>query len=53
MVVMGDREAEQGTVAVREHRKGDLGSEPVADFAARVAEATARRGDPRAAAETA
>ena len=39
MLVVGDREAEQGTVAVREHRKGDTGSVAVADFAAILAAA--------------
>jgi threonyl-tRNA synthetase len=32
MLVIGDREAEAGTVAVREHRQGDTGSVPVARF---------------------
>ena len=36
MLVVGDREAEDGTVAVRRHREGDAGTEAVADFAARV-----------------
>jgi threonyl-tRNA synthetase len=36
MLVIGDREAEDGTVAVREHKKGDAGSESVAAFAQRV-----------------
>jgi threonyl-tRNA synthetase len=39
MLVVGDREAEDGTVAVREHRKGDTGTETVADFAARLSAA--------------
>ena len=43
MLVVGDREAEDGTVAVRRHREGDEGTEPVADFAARVAAAVAER----------
>ena len=38
MLVVGDREAEDGTVAVREHRVGDTGTETVAAFASRVAE---------------
>ncbi len=37
MLVVGDREAEDGTVAVRRHREGDLGTESLAMFAARVA----------------
>jgi threonyl-tRNA synthetase len=37
MLVVGDREAEEGTVAVREHRKGDTGAVPVEEFARRVA----------------
>jgi threonyl-tRNA synthetase len=37
MLVVGDREAEAGTVAVREHRKGDTGALSVAEFAARIA----------------
>jgi threonyl-tRNA synthetase len=45
MLVIGDREAEEGTVSVRRHREGDLGSEPVADFAARVAAQVAERVD--------
>jgi threonyl-tRNA synthetase len=36
MLVIGDREAEGGTVAVREHRHGDTGSVLVAEFADRV-----------------
>jgi len=43
MLVVGDREAESGTVAVREHRVGDSGSEPVAEVVARLAEKSARR----------
>ena len=38
MLVVGDREAEEGTVAVREHRKGDGGTEPVGAFAERLAD---------------
>jgi threonyl-tRNA synthetase len=44
MLVVGDREAEAGTVAVREHRKGDLGTMDVGAFARRVADETAARG---------
>jgi threonyl-tRNA synthetase len=47
MLVVGDREAQsdpaQPTVAVREHRVGDSGSEPVADVVARLADKSARR----------
>jgi threonyl-tRNA synthetase len=43
MLVVGDREAESGTVAVREHRVGDSGSEAVAEVVARLAEKSARR----------
>nr|MBA3328296.1 threonine--tRNA ligase [Solirubrobacterales bacterium] len=43
MLVVGDREAQSGAVAVREHRRGDTGSEPVADLVARLAEHSARR----------
>ena len=45
MLVVGDREAEAGTVAVREHRQGDTGSVPVAELVARLAyRSTHRRG---------
>ena len=46
MLVVGDREAQSDRahgVAVREHRVGDSGSEPVADLVARLAEKSARR----------
>jgi threonyl-tRNA synthetase len=43
MLVVGDREAEAGTVAVREHRVGDSGSVPVAEFVAGLAERSVRR----------
>jgi threonyl-tRNA synthetase len=36
MLVVGDREAEEGTVAVRRHGEGDEGSAPVADFVERL-----------------
>src|SRR3954464_1846666 len=36
MLVVGDRQAESGTVAVREHRHGDTGAVPVAELAERV-----------------
>ena len=44
MLVLGDREAEEGQVSVRRHTEGDLGSLPVGEFAARAAtEVTERR----------
>jgi threonyl-tRNA synthetase len=43
MLVVGDREEEDGAVAVRSHADGDLGAMPLAEFAARVrAETDAR-----------
>ncbi|MFN8204172.1 MAG: His/Gly/Thr/Pro-type tRNA ligase C-terminal domain-containing protein [Solirubrobacteraceae bacterium] len=36
MLVVGDREVEAGSVAVRQHGEGDLGSEPVDAFARRA-----------------
>ena len=38
MLIIGEREAESGTVAVRDRVKGDLGAIPVAEFAARLSE---------------
>jgi threonyl-tRNA synthetase len=43
MLVLGDRELEQDAVAVRRHREGDTGTEPVAELAERLA-AEATRG---------
>jgi threonyl-tRNA synthetase len=43
MLVIGDREAEDGTVAVREHRHGDIGSVAVEEFAERVTRETRER----------
>ncbi len=37
MLVVGDREAEDGTVGVRERTGGDIGAMSIADFAGRVA----------------
>jgi threonyl-tRNA synthetase len=37
MLVVGDREAEEGTVSVRRHGEGDEGAVPVAEFAERLA----------------
>jgi threonyl-tRNA synthetase len=34
MLVVGDKEAEAGTVSVRERKEGDLGSQPLSEFAA-------------------
>jgi threonyl-tRNA synthetase len=36
MLVVGEREEREGTVAVREHRSGDTGSEPVQEFGERL-----------------
>jgi threonyl-tRNA synthetase len=36
MLVVGDTEQEEGTVAVRAHEEGELGAMPVPEFAARV-----------------
>jgi threonyl-tRNA synthetase len=43
MLVVGDREAEAGEVAVRLRTEEDLGAMPVAEFAARAQEAIASR----------
>jgi threonyl-tRNA synthetase len=43
MLVIGDREAQEGTASVRKHGEGDEGSVPVADFAARLAAVNADR----------
>ncbi len=44
MLVVGDREAEEGAVAVRRHGEGDEGSVPVAEFVDRLrGEAAMRR----------
>jgi threonyl-tRNA synthetase len=36
MLVVGDREETEGTVAVREHRAGDAGGMPIAEFGERL-----------------
>jgi threonyl-tRNA synthetase len=36
MLVVGDREESEGTVAVREHRAGDTGGMPIAEFGERL-----------------
>jgi threonyl-tRNA synthetase len=46
MLIVGDREQEDDRVAVREHRAGDMGSEPIDAFAERVTLATKSRGTP-------
>jgi len=43
MLVVGDREAESGAVAVRQHGKGDAGSVPTSDFVADLREQYASR----------
>ncbi len=43
MLVIGDREARDASVAVREHTRGDTGSVPVAEFVASLAEQASRR----------
>jgi threonyl-tRNA synthetase len=43
MLVVGDREAEDGTVSVRRHREGDEGAEAVDALAARLAADSAAR----------
>jgi len=43
MLVVGDREAEEGTVAVRRHGVGDEGSVPADEFVARLGEMAAER----------
>ncbi|MCW3039720.1 MAG: thrS [Solirubrobacterales bacterium] len=43
MLVVGDREAEEGTVSVRRHREGDTGTETVAALAQRLSADSAAR----------
>jgi len=43
MLVVGDREQENGAVSVRSRAEGDLGEMPLAEFAARVEAETAER----------
>ncbi len=46
MLVVGDREEQQGTVSVRSRARGDEGSHALAAFVARVVdEAASRRHD--------
>jgi threonyl-tRNA synthetase len=44
MLVIGDREAAEGTVAVRSRAGGDLGARPVAEFVRDAVEEVARKG---------
>jgi threonyl-tRNA synthetase len=44
MLVVGDREAEQGAVALRRHREGDQGTVPLSEAVERLAAETAERG---------
>jgi threonyl-tRNA synthetase len=43
MLVVGDQEQADGTVSVRKHREGDLGSQPVNDFAGSLSAAILAR----------
>ena len=43
MLVIGDKEAESGTVAVRSRKDGDLGAMPLADFLAKIGKEIADR----------
>jgi threonyl-tRNA synthetase len=43
MLVVGDQEASERTVAVRKHREGDLGTEPLSDFAGSLSAAILAR----------
>ena len=43
MLVVGDKEVENGTVSVRSHRKGDQGAVAVEEFLSRALEETASR----------
>ena len=45
MLVVGDQEADDGTVSVRRHRAGDIATEPVATFAERATAEVAARTD--------
>jgi threonyl-tRNA synthetase len=46
MLVVGDREAEAGAVALRRHREGDEGTLPIAEAVERLAAEVAERGAP-------
>jgi threonyl-tRNA synthetase len=43
MLVMGDREVQEGAVSVRRHREGDIGTVGVAEFAERIGQETTAR----------
>lgn len=43
MLVVGDREAESGTVSVRHRKHGDLGAKPLEGFLAEIGELIASR----------
>ena len=45
LLVVGDREAQEGAVAVRRHREGDLGTMTIDDLLARVGDETSARVD--------
>ena len=45
MLVIGDREAEDGTVAVRRHGQGDVGTLTLERFAAHLADESSARRD--------
>ncbi len=45
LLIVGDREAENGTVAVRARAGSDLGAMPVSEFSERLAREVARRGN--------
>src|ERR1700751_1155911 len=44
MLIVGEREAEQGTVSVRRHHGGDEGAATIAEIAERLAREAAERG---------
>jgi threonyl-tRNA synthetase len=46
MLVVGDREAEAGAVALRRHREGDEGTVPIAEAVERLTAEVAARGTP-------
>ena len=43
MLVVGDQEQADGAVAVRRHREGDMGAEPVSEFARQISAAILAR----------
>jgi len=49
MLVVGDREAEQGTVSVRRHGRRDLGSQPLAEVVGWMREEVAAKRTPSVA----